>query len=286
MKSDSLPGGRLIHGDALDVLPTLPAACAQVVIADPPYFQVLKRQKWDNAWKTADEYMEWTCRWVEACRRVLHPEGLLFVFGQPGKREHVWLHICSLLSRIMQFHDLLVWDRVVGYNERSDSFTPQYEMILVLRQSDGSRPYFNKDAARIPYDDSTIQTYLKDKRYKDAAKRREHLLKGKYMTNILRVPSLKGRSREKLGHPSQKPLALIEILLSVSTRPGDTVLDPFLGSGTTAEAALRLNRKWIGIENNPTYTTITRKRLTNTTGLISGAEGKSGGRQKGRPSGT
>jgi DNA modification methylase len=261
VKSESLPGGTLYCGDALEVLPQLPAASVQAVIADPPYFQVLENQHWDNAWKTPDDYLAWTCQWVKACRRVLRPDGLLFIFGQPGKREHVWLHLCSRLAAIMQFHDLLIWDRVVGYNERSDSFTPQYEMILVLRQSADARPFFNKDAARIPYDEATIQSYLKDKRYKDRAKREEHLRKGKYATNILRVPSLKGSSKEKLGHPSQKPMALVETLLAVSTRPGDIVLDPFLGSGTTAETALRLGRKWTGIECNPAYNKITRQRI-------------------------
>jgi len=94
-------------------------------------------------------------------------DGLLYIFGQLGKREHIWLHTCSLLAKEMQFHDMLIWDRAVGYNERRDSFTPQYEMILVLRQSADAKPYFDKDAVRIPYSEKRIAAYLGDKRYKD-----------------------------------------------------------------------------------------------------------------------
>jgi site-specific DNA-methyltransferase (adenine-specific) len=73
---------------------------------------------------------------------------------------------------------------------------------------------------------------------------------------------LKGSSKEKAGHPSQKPEKLIEHLILSSSRPGDLVLDPFLGSGTTAVVAERLERRWIGIEHNADYIRIAEKRLT------------------------
>lgn len=246
----------------MEILPTLPSNQYQMIIADPPYFQVLVEEKWDNAWPSADAYLQWALEWARECRRVLRQDGLLYIFGQLGKREHVWLHTCSLLAKEMQFHDMIIWDRAVGYNERHDSFTPQYEMILVLRQSAEAKPYFDKDAVRIPYDEVTIQSYLKDKRYKDKSAREKHLRKGKYATNILRIPSLKGSSKEKIGHPSQKPIALIHQLISASTREGDAVLDPFLGSGTTAAAAQELGRQWLGIESRPEYARIAEKRIT------------------------
>lgn len=244
-------------------MPTLPPDFAQLIIADPPYFRVLLDERWDTAWPTEQDYLAWSISWLNACRRVLRSNGLLYVFGQLGKREHVWLHFCSQAAEIMQFHDMIIWDRKVGYHERSDSFTPQYEMILVLRQPDCEKPYFDKDAVRIPYDEKTIQTYLKDSRYKDRHARENHLRKGKYATNILRFPSLKGNSKEKVGHPSQKPLSLVTELIRSSSKPGDMVLDPFLGSGTTAIAAERQGRKWTGIEQNPNYAKIANNRLRN-----------------------
>lgn len=253
--------GRIIAGDALQVLPTLPEQRFQLIIADPPYFQVLLEEEWDNAWPSAEAYLDWMVLWVRECKRVLRPDGLLYVFGQLGKREHVWLHVCSRLAQVMQFHDMIIWDRAVGYNERADSFTPQYEMILALRPEANAKTYFDKDALRIPYDEATIRTYSRDKRYKDKNARERHLCRGKYATNILRVPSLKGSSKEKIGHPSQKPVALIDHLIMSGSRKGDAVLDPFLGSGTTAESAEALGRYWTGIELNPDYTQIAKQRV-------------------------
>ena len=134
-------------------------------------------------------------------------------------------------------------------------------MILVLRKSKDAKPYFDKDAVRLSYDDETIKQYLKDKRYKDLDARKTHLEKGKYATNILRVPSLKGSSKEKVGHPSQKPIKLIEMLVQSATREGDFVLDPFLGSGTTALACQNLIRNFAGIEIERKYIEMTENRL-------------------------
>lgn len=260
-KEIHIGNGKIHTGDALKILPTFEEHIAQTIIADPPYFQVLLDEDWDNSWRSADDYLEWTLQWVKQCKRILRPDGILYIFGQLGKREHVWLHTCSFLAKEMRFHDMIIWDRAVGYNERHDSFTPQYEMILALRKSAVSKPYFNKDAVRIPYEKEKIQTYLRDKRYKDKQARERHLLKGKYATNILRVPSLKGSSKEKAGHPSQKPITLVSHLIRSSSREGDLIIDPFLGSGTTAEAAEMNNRRWIGIEQNEKYAKMAKRRI-------------------------
>jgi site-specific DNA-methyltransferase (adenine-specific) len=258
---------RIIHGDALKELLKLPDCVAQAIIADPPYFNVLENEAWDTQWKTSADYLAWCDAWVAESMRVLRDDGLCFIFGQLGKREHTFLHLMSRLAQQHQFHDLIIWDRAVGYDERRDSFTPQYEMILVLRKCEKAK--FNKDAVRIPYDARTIELYLKDKRYKDKAARSAHLEKGKFATNILRVPSLKGSSKEKCGHPSQKPLDLIEKLILCSTDEGDLALDPFLGSGTTAAAAQRLGRQWLGIEKDMAYVQIAQKRLASASDLFS-----------------
>jgi DNA modification methylase len=261
----------IITGDALQQLKKMPAGTAQAIIADPPYFNVLTKQDWDTQWEAAGEYLDWANAWTAECLRVLRDDGLCFIFGQLGKREHVFLHLMSELAKRHQFHDLLIWDRAVGYNERRDSFTPAYEMILVLRK--GDKPKFNKGAVREPYSNETIQAYLRDKRYKDRDARMKHLLAGKYATNLLRVPSLKGTSKEKCGHPSQKPVDLIAKLIACSTDPGDLVLDPFLGSGTTAVVAQSLGRQWLGIEVNPLYVQLAEQRLASATD--SKAEAKS-----------
>ena len=255
----SLPLNQVQQGDALRLLGTLPSQCVQAVIADPPYYNVLTEQPWDCQWRCLEEYLCWCEAWTKESLRVLKPDGLCFIFGQVGKREHGFIHLMSRLCQCHQFHDLLIWDRVVGYNQRRDSFTPAYEMILVLRKNEQVK--FNKNAVRIPYNAQTIATYLKDKRYKNRKARQAHLQKGKFSTNILTCPSLKGNSKEKCGHPSQKPLGLLDKLVLCATDTGDIVLDPFLGSGATAMAAQQHGRPWIGIEQNAQYCRLAEQRL-------------------------
>jgi DNA modification methylase len=248
----------IIHDEVLNALKCSAMPAVQAVIADPPYFRVLENE-WDNQWKTPEDYIAWCDEWVAACMGLLKDDGLFFIFGQPGKKEHTFIHLMSHLTRKHQFHDLIIWDRALGYSERRDSFTPQYEMILVLRK--GEKVKFNKDAVRVSYDAATIELYLRDKRYVDKDARRQHLEAGRYATNILRYPSLKGSSHEKCGHPSQKPERLITSLIECCTDEGDLVLDPFIGSGTTAVVAQRLKRNWLGIEFKQEYVDMARKRI-------------------------
>ena len=258
------PGIRVVCGDSLRLLWALPASAARVVFADPPYFRVLG-EAWDNQWPDERAYLEWSWRWMAGAGHALMPGGLLFCCGQPGKREQVFLRLMAqALEResphAWRFHDLVVWDRCVGANERRDSWTPAYEMILVLRK-DGAPALFDKDAVREPYQEATIGKYLRDRRYKDKAAREAHLRRGKYATNLWRIPSLKGASSEKAGHPCQKPLALVERIVRACTAPGELVVDPFLGSGTTALACARLGRRCVGIEVSARFCAMARGRL-------------------------
>ena len=177
----------------------------------------------------------------------------------PKSNRIRWDWLPPILTSEFEFHDLIIWDRAVGYDRR-DSFCPAYEQILVLKQR-GASARFDKEAVREPYDAATQARYLRDRRYADKEKRREYLAKGKFATNLWRVPSLKGSSREKVGHPTQKPLALLERIVASSSREDDLVLDPFCGSGSTLVAAHRLNRRYIGIEADDKWATLARERV-------------------------
>ena len=146
--------GNLIRSDAASVLRRLPGGTAQLVIAAPSYFQVLHRT-WDRQWPDARSYLDWSLAWLAEAMRVLRADGLLYRFGQLGKREHTFLHLMSEAARSWQFHDLITRDRVIGYNVHRDSFTPATEMILVLHKS--ARPKFHKPAVREPYEAKTVK---------------------------------------------------------------------------------------------------------------------------------
>lgn len=258
----------IIHGDCITAMKAMRPKTARLVVADPPYYNVLRESEWDTQWTSQAEYVNWSMLWIKEAMRLLVPGGLLYCFGQTGKREHVFIHLMSKASSVYAYHDLIIWDRVVGYNDRGDSFTPAYEMALVLRK-DGGEPLFDKDAVREPYDKATIKSYMNDRRYKNLEARLEHLNKGKKATNLWRVPSLKGSTREKCGHPSQKPLALIDRIVRSSSAPGDLVLDPFVGSGTTSVIAHRLGRRCLGIERSEEYVAMARERLAHEEALQS-----------------
>jgi site-specific DNA-methyltransferase (adenine-specific) len=119
-----------------------------------------------------------------------------------------------------------------------------------------SDSYFDEDAARIPYLESTLKLHG---RMRPSAGRMSSTTpydtsKGALPRDVIECPALLGHlSKERLGHRDQKPLALIEKIMRSSSRPGDTVLDAFAGSGTTIEAAIRTGRNYIGIEKNPEY---------------------------------
>lgn len=254
----------LVCGDGVAWLDTLPAESVQLFIVDPPYFQVLEGEAWDNQWNSEAEYLDWMDAWMGKAMRALKEDGLLYLFGQPGKRESAFLRVMARSLTHGKFHDLVIWDRVVGYHVRRDSFTPAYEMILVLKK--GASPYFDKNVVREPIPEEVRALYARDKRYKDREARMRHLEAGKYATNLWRIPSLKGSSREKAGHPAQKPLALLDRIVSSSSRPGDLVADPFAGSGSSGVSALRLGRAWMGCECDSRWIAVARERLAGTGG--------------------
>ncbi len=260
LSKSALSANTVLTADCLEILPQIDEASARLVIADPPYFRVLTSEAWDNQWADEAAYLEWSLRWMRLAMRVLVPGGLLYCFGQTGKREQVWLQLMARACAEWEYHDLIIWDRAVGYNERRDSFTPAYEMILVLRKS-GAAPYFDKDAIREKYDAPTQARYLKDKRYKNLEARREHLQRGKYATNLWRVPSLKGSSREKCGHPAQKPEEIVRRLVLSSSAPGDFIVDLFAGSGTVGAVCAAHGRRCLSMEVNPRFAEFARRRI-------------------------
>ena len=180
-----MPPNTVLHGDCISTMRQLPAGCARLVIADPPYFQVLPDEEWDMQWPDEQAYLDWTAKWVDAAMNLLAPGGLLYCFGQLGKREHVMLHLMSQSALRWQFHDLIIWIAPWVTTAGHNSFTPAYEMILVLRQEGLVK--FDKDAVREPYDETTAALYARDKRYKDMPARLEHLRRGKYATNVWRI---------------------------------------------------------------------------------------------------
>ncbi len=246
-----LPLDRILEGDCIELLADLPAESVDVVFADPPYNLQLQKElrrpdnslvdavneRWDR-FSSFAEYDSFTRAWLSACRRVLKPTGTLWVIGS--------YHNIYRVGAVLQDLDFWILNDVVWIksnpmpNFRGVRFTNAHETLIWAQKERGARYTFNHRTMRALNEDLQMRSdwYL---------------------------PLCVGRERlrvngEKL-HPTQKPAALLYRVLAASTHPGDVVLDPFFGTGTTGEAAIRLGRHWIGMEKEPEYIKYARERL-------------------------
>lgn len=260
----SVGGGRLIHGDALRVLPTLGDATAQIVLADPPY-NIGKDFGNDSDKQPMETYLTWTDAWIRECLRILKPNGTMFVFGFSEV-------LALILARVpWDIHRRwLVW-HYTNKNVASLHFWQRsHESVLVLWKQD---KVFHRDDVREPYTDG----FLKGAAGKQRAATKGRFSKGDTTTtycahpagalprDVLKVPALAGGAgaKERVDHPTQKPVALCERLLRSCCQPATEgyVLVPFAGSGTECVAAQRLGLPFVGMELNKKYVDLACQRL-------------------------
>ena len=243
--------GEVLIGDCVEVMTRLPAASVDLVFADPPYNLQLngELQRPDNshvdavneAWdKFTDfaSYDRFSRGWLEASRRLLKPDGTLWVIGS----YHNIYRVGALLQDLgFWILNDIVWRKTNPMpNFRGRRFTNAHETLLWCAKSRESRYTFNYHAMKTLNDDLQMRS--------------DWLL-----------PICGGGERlkrdGKKAHPTQKPEALLHRVLLAATKPGDLVLDPFFGTGTTGAVAKRLNRRFIGIERETDYVRLARDRV-------------------------
>lgn len=231
--------GRIICADAVTAMADMAAASAHLIVADPPYN--LGKHFGNNVdRRRRDEYGQFTRAWLAEACRVLRPGGAIYVFM--GVRYIA--HLYRLLEEDFELcpQGWITWHYTQGMG-RKRGYSPRHEDILFF--SKGREITFNLDAVRVP------QKYY----------RRRNNMAGANPGDVWQFSHVHYCSAERLAHPTQKPEALIERIVRASSNPGDLVLDPFLGSGTTARVAAALGRRWIGIEVNPDYVKLATDRL-------------------------
>lgn len=247
---------KIIHGDCIEVLKKFPNDSFDLIFVDPPYYLQLpegKRLKradgsevlpvednWDK-FSSYEEYDEFTENWLKECQRVLKPTGTFWVIGM--------YHNIFRTGKIMQ--DLGFW----FLND-------------VIWVKAGALPNFN--GRRFTNNHETLIWAVKDKNCKDYTFNYELMKKmnnGKQMKDTDWIFGL-CRGQERLrdsdgikSHPTQKPLKLIQQILLSASNKGDLVLDPFMGSGTTAVVAKALGRNWVGIEKEKKYVSLAENRI-------------------------
>lgn len=247
---------KIIHGDSLRELKKFPDCTFDLIFADPPYYLQLPKGKrlkradgseiipvddeWDR-FEGYEDYDNFTESWIKECQRVLKPTGTFWVIGM--------YHNIFRVGKIMQ--DLGLW----------------FLNDIIWVKTDALP---NLNGRRFTNNHETLIWSVKDKNSKGYTFNYEFLKKmngGKQMKDTDWVFGLckgKERLRDENGikaHPTQKPLKLIQQVLLTASKIGDLVLDPFMGSGTTAIVATALGRRWIGIEKEEKYIRVAEKRL-------------------------
>lgn len=218
--------------DCRELLARLPDESIQLIICDPPYN--IKMADWDRH----QNYSDWAATWLHECERVLAPSGSIAVFGglqfQDEAGSGDLLDLVNLLRKRMRLVNWIVWHYANGMSAHR-FFANRHEEIVWFAKT--KQYWFDLDAVREPFDEQTKAAYLKDKRLRPAS-----VEKGRNPTNVWKIGRLQGNSLERVGHPTQKPAAVIRRLVRALSFPGSTILDCFAGSCVTARVAIEEGR--------------------------------------------
>lgn len=242
----------VILGDSLAVLKTLPSASADVVFADPPYNLQLEREllrpnntrvdgvreEWDKFGSFA-AYDHFSRAWLAECRRILKPDGAIWVIGS----YHNIFRLGTALQDLgFWLLNDVIWRKTNPMpNFRGRRFTNAHETLIWASRDENSRYTFNYEALKAFNDDVQMRS--------------------DWLIPICSGPERLKDDGGRKAHPTQKPEALLARVLLASTHPGDLVVDPFFGTGTTGAAARRLGRRFIGIERDPDYARAAEERI-------------------------
>ncbi len=251
MVNKKLPLDQVLVGDCIQVLNGLPEKSIELIFADPPYNLQLSQQLYrpnmsrvhgvDDLWdhfESFEEYDAFTRKWLSACRRVMKDTGTLWVIGS----YHNIYRVGSIMQDLgFWFLNDVVWIKSNPMpNFHGVRFTNAHETLIWAQKIKGAKYTFNHHAMKALND-------------------------GLQMRSDWELPLCNGSERLRLNgekaHSTQKPESILYRVILSSSNPKDIVLDPFFGTGTTGAVAKKLQRHWIGIERDPSYAELARKRL-------------------------
>ncbi|MBO6603732.1 site-specific DNA-methyltransferase [Boseongicola sp. H5] len=249
----ALPLNSILAGDCIEAMNSLPAASVDLIFADPPYNLQLKGDLHrpnnslvdavDDHWDQFDSfkaYDTFTRAWLKAAQRLLKPHGAIWVIGS---YHNIFRVGSALQDQGYWILNDVVWRKSNPMpNFRGKRFTNAHETMIWASKSEGAKYTFNYEALKA-------------------------LNEGIQMRSDWVLPICNGGERLKdekgdKAHPTQKPEALLHRVLVAATNPGDVVLDPFFGTGTTGAVAKKLGRDFIGIEREAAYREIAEKRIS------------------------
>ncbi len=244
---------QIICGDTFDVLKILPPASFDLLFADPPYNLSKNFGKEKFRQTSLDQYEIWLESWISDCSKLLKPTASIYICGDwrsSSAIQRVGMKYFKLQNRI-------TWEREKGRGAKRN-WKNSAEDIWFFTVSDDFT--FNLDAVKIRR--KVLAPYTEDGKPKDWEKNGDGNFRDTHPSNIwtdLTVPFWS--MPENTDHPTQKPEKLLAKIILASTNPGDLILDPFAGSGTTAVTATKLGRHFTAIESDENYCLLSQKRL-------------------------
>lgn len=238
----------IIEGNCLEIMKQIPNNSVDMTFADPP-FNLKKRYNKYYDQKEVEDYLKWCRNWINEMVRITKPTGSIFVHNIPK-----WLtYYACFLNEIADFKHWIAWDAPTA--PMGKSLQPSLYGFLFYAKDLKQNKFYE---IRYPHKRCRKNGYLlKDYGGKKATLHPFGPLISDVWADIHRIKHNKYRD----AHPCQLPVHLLERIVLMSTDEGDIVLDPFIGAGTTAIAAKRLGRKYIGIDVDDTYVKITKNKL-------------------------
>lgn len=237
---------KTLHGvyieDAVSFLKKVPDSSIQLIVLDPPYN--LDMDVWDNF----TDYLDWAKGWLDQIYRILSDTGNCVIFGGFQYQDLKHGDLLELLHYVRHDTDLLFVNLIIWYYKNGMSahrfFANRHEEVIWLAKT--KRYYFDLDSVRIPFDEKTKQLYRRDKRLNPTS-----IEKGKNPTNVWEINRLNSNSKERVGHPTQKPMEIIRRFVRALSYEGSLVLDFFAGSGTTGRVCIEEGRHSILVDSDP-----------------------------------
>ncbi len=230
-----------ICGDAVEEMTKLPDRSIALIATDPPYNL---NKNYGNCKDNLNfaEYLDFSRKWLTQAKRVLKDDGSIYLFM--GVRYISYIYAILEQELNMSFNSWITWFYTQGIG-KTKGFSPRHDDILFFTKHP-KKFLFNLDAVRVP-----------QKFYRSV-----NNMRGANPGNVWQFSHVHYCNENRRSHPTQKPEGLFERIILTSSNVDDTVLDPFVGSGTTLRVCQQLGRNCIGIDTNPEYIDMTKARLT------------------------
>ena len=240
--------------DAVKFLKKVPDNSIQLILIDPPYNLDL------DTWDTFDNYLDWAKQWLDEAYRVLSPTGNCVIFGGFQYQDLKKGDLLEILHYTRHNTDLRFTNLVIWYYKNGMSahryFANRHEEAVWLTKT--KKYYFDLDSVRVQYSPEQKKAALRDKRLIP-----ENIENGKNPTNVWEIGRLSGNSKERVGHPTQKPLEIIRRFVKSLSYEGAVVLDFFAGSGTTSRVCIEENRHAILVDSDKKTLEYFKKHIEN-----------------------